>query len=83
MKRAPDAKMTCNAIWKVIRNQGRPEFFQSDNGPPFQSKEMRSFVEEMGYDHVHITPEWPKSNGMVERFNRSTKEAVQAGCLEG
>ena len=83
MKRAPDAKMTCNAIREVIRNQGRPEFLQSDNGPPFQSKEMRSFAEEMGYDHVHITPEWPKANGMVERFNRSMKEAVQAGCLEG
>ena len=27
------------------------------------------------YEPVHVTPEWPRANGMVERFNRSMKEA--------
>ena len=30
----------------------------------------------------HITPEWPRANGEVERFNRTMKEAVQKGSLE-
>ena len=69
------------AIEDIFRGQGRPEIVQSDNGSPFQSREMRKFSEEMGYQHKHITPEWPKANGMVERFNRSMKEAVQAGLI--
>ena len=83
LKRAPDAKTTCRVIRDIVRSHGCPEVVQSDNGPPFQSKEMSEFARNMGYRHKHITPEWPKANGMVERFNRSMKEAVQAGYLEG
>ena len=82
-KKAPDANMTCEALRGIFRNKGIPLEIQSDNGPPFQSVAMRRFSVEMGYRHRHVTPEWPRANGMVERFNRSMKEAVQAGCIEG
>lgn len=83
LKRAPDAKTTCKVIRDIVRSHGCPVMVQSDNGPPFQSREMSEFASNIGYKHKHITPEWPKANGMVERFNRSMKEAVQAGYLEG
>ena len=75
--------MTCEALCKIFRNKGIPLEIQSDNGPPFQSVAMERFSVEMGYKHRHVTPEWPRANGMVERINRSMKEAVQAGCIEG
>ena len=83
LKRAPDAKMTMDAMEGIFRNKGVPEVCQSDNGPPFQSKEMSDFAKKHGYVHKHITPEWPRANGMVERFNRSMKEAIQAAVIEG
>ena len=66
-----------------IRDKGVPEVCQSDNGSPFQSQEMSDFAETCGYYHHHVTPEWPRANGAVERFNRSMKESIQAGNLEG
>ena len=80
---APNASTTCKAMLSIIQNKGVPGVCQSDNGPPFQSEEMCRFATEWGYTHKHITPEWPLANGMVERFNRSMKEAVQVGHLEG
>ena len=75
--------MTCDALEDIFKDKGVPEICQSDNGSPFQSQEMLDFSRKHGYRHVHITPEWPRANGMIERFNRSMKEAVQAAHLEG
>ena len=36
-----------------------------------------------GFVLKHITSEWPRANGTVERFNRCMKEAIQAGHVEG
>ena len=67
----------------IFANKGIPEVCQSDNGPPFQSHEMSMFARENGYYHKHVTPEWPRANGTVERFNRSMKEAIQTAHVEG
>ena len=83
LRKAPDAKVTTKAMKDIFTNKGTPELCQSDNGPPFQSREMEDFARKCGYKHKHITPEWPRANGMVERFNRTMKEAVQAAHLEG
>ena len=80
--KAPNAKSTILAMRSVFANKGVPITCQSDNGPPFQSKEMREFSQGGGFKHKHITPEWPQANGTVERFNRTMKEALQAGSIE-
>ena len=80
---APDAARTVKSLKSVFMNKGVPEVCQSDNGPPFQSHEMREFARRTGYHHKHITPEWPRANGTVERFNRTMKKAVQAAHIEG
>ena len=66
----------------MFDSQGIPGSCQSDNGPPFQSKELRRYARRQGFTLRHITPEWPRANGEVERFNRTMKEAVQKGSLE-
>ena len=82
-KKAPNTKGTIDAMKTIFSYQGIPEVCQSDNGQPFRAKEMKEFSEQMRFAHKHITPVWPRANGMVKRFNRSMKEAVQAGQLEG
>ena len=80
---APDAKGTIKSLKTIFTNKGVPEVCQSDNGPPFQSYEMKEYSKQAGYYHKHITPEWPRANGTVERFNRSMKKAIQASHVQG
>lgn len=39
----------------------------SDNGPPFNSKEFKDFTTEWGIHHTTSSPYMSRSNGMVER----------------
>ena len=82
-RKAPQTKGTIDALKTVFSSQGVPEVCQSDNGQPFRAREMKEFAQQMGFAHKHITPVWPRANGMVERFNRTMKEAIQTGQLEG
>ena len=82
-RNAPNANTTRAAMQRIFTNKGVPAVCQSDNGPPFQSAEMEQFAQSSGYQHHHITPEWPRANGTVKRFNRSMKEALQAATREG
>ena len=83
LRSAPDAEATIKAMKAIFSNKGVPEVCQSDNGPPFQSQVMKEYSRKAGYYHKHITPEWPRANGTVERFNRSMKKAVKAAHVEG
>ena len=47
---------------------GYPENVVSDNGPPFQSHELRQYFKQNAINHRRITPLWPQANGEIERF---------------
>ena len=79
---APNADEVKTALDHIFYSQGVPFRCQADNGPPFQSKELRRYARKQGFTLKHITPEWPWANGEVERFNRTMKEAVQKGAVE-
>ena len=82
-RNAPNASTTMAAMRSIFTDKGVPYVCQSDNGSPFQSEELKEFAKESGYYHHRVTPEWPRANGTVERFNRSMKEAVQSANIEG
>ena len=56
---------------------------QSDNGPPFNSKEFETFAKEEGFDHHRVTPEHPRANGQVERFMQLLNKTEQIAHLQG
>ncbi|CAH8582717.1 unnamed protein product [Dicrocoelium dendriticum] len=62
---------------------GLPEEIVTDNGPQFTSHEFHSFLQLHAIRHSRTTPYNPAANGMVERFNRSLKESIQAIRLSG
>ena len=66
----------------IFDSQGVPKMCQADNGQPFASEDMRRFARKEGFEVKHITQEWPRANGEVERFNKTMKEVVQKGVLE-
>jgi len=70
------------ALIEVLRTQfahfGLPITVVSDNGPPFHSDEFGSFLKVNGVGHKFAPPYHPNSNGQVERYVRTFKEALKA-----
>ena len=62
---------------------GLPQQLVSDNGPQFISAEFEKFVKENGVKHVCSAPYQPSTNGLVERFVKSFKQALKAGERRG
>lgn len=43
----------------------------SDNGPPYVSKDFRSFLAFCQMTHVRTSPYYPQPNGKIERWHKS------------
>jgi putative transposase len=54
----------------------RPEI-RSDNGSGYISKEFHGLLEHHGLTHHKITPHCPEENGVMERANRTFREALE------
>ena len=54
----------------------RPEI-RSDNGSGYISKEFHGLLEHHGLTHHKITPHCPEENGVMERANRTLREALE------
>jgi putative transposase len=50
---------------------------RSDNGSGFVSKEFKVVLKENGLDHQRIAPHCPEENGVIERSNRTIREALE------
>lgn len=55
---------------------GIPQFFISDNGPPYNSKVFRSFCDDWGIVHKISSPYLPRSNGLAERSIQTVKKML-------
>ena len=70
------------ALDRIMSAFGIPKEIGSDNGPPYNSKEMERFATYMGYEHNKKIPYAPWANGMAETFMRSLKKVVQTSKVE-
>ena len=59
----------------------KPEI-RSDNGSGYISKEFHGVLSEHGLTHVKIRPHCPEENGIMERSNRTVREAWEETGLE-
>lgn len=71
------------AIEKLLRErggeipaQGMPRL-RSDNGSCYISREFRGVLDEHGLHHNRIKPHCPEENGVMERSNRTLREALE------
>ena len=76
-------KPTKEKLKKIFAHHGIPKRVQSDNGPPFNSKEFAAFAEEEGFQHHRVTPLHPRANGQVERFMQILNKTEQIAHLQG
>ena len=54
---------------------------RSDNGSCCISRDFRGVLAEHGMSHQRITPHCPEENGLIERSNRTIREALEAEDL--
>ena len=54
----------------------KPEI-RSDNGSGYMSQEFRQVLKENGLGHHRIKPHCPEENGLMERSNRTLREALE------
>ena len=72
------AEKTINVLRQVFSRNGIPEQIVSDNGPQFVSQEFKDFIKSNGIKHHLSAPYRPATNGLVERFVQTMKQAIRA-----
>ena len=55
----------------------------SDNGPPFNGKEFSSFFTSLGIRHTTSSPNYPQSNGFIERQIQTVKRLMAKAISMG
>ena len=55
---------------------GIPEIVRSDNGTQYTSGRFKRFAESWGFQHITSSPEYPRSNGMAERYVQVVKNML-------
>jgi len=66
-----------NWLDEIFAMFGNPNQLVSDNGPQFVSHEFVNFLANRGIAHLRTAIYTPQQNGLVERFNRTLKNAIQ------
>ena len=61
----------------IFSRFGIPREIVSDNGPCYSSINYKRFAKEWDFNHVTISPEYPRSNGMVERTFQTVKRTIK------
>ena len=56
--------------------EGYPDETVSDNGPPFNSRELAKFLSGLGIKHTTSSPGYPCSNGFIERHIQMVKNML-------
>ena len=64
------------AMKSVFSRHGIPDTVVSDNGPQYDSKEMKEFASLYGFNHVTTSPYYPQSNGFAERMVKTVKKLL-------
>ena len=63
--------------------EGTPDEIMSDNGPPFNGKEFSSYLTGLGIRHTTSSPNYPRSNGFIERQIQTVKRLIEKANSSG
>ena len=68
---------------KIFAEFGVPASHKTDNGPPFNSHEFKTYASITGFRHSRITPLGPQANAETERFMRTVKKSIKTALNKG
>ena len=81
--RATTSKIIIQRLDAQFARYGIPKSLRTDNSPNLVSNEIEDYLKELGVEHRHTTPLWPRANGEVERQNTTLLKAIRAAHMEG
>ena len=70
---------------QLFSEMGIPDKVISDNGRHFDSQQFRKFTSDWGLDHITSSPNYPQSNGLIERQIQTVKQALKkakSSCMD-
>jgi transposase InsO family protein len=68
-------------IQQALEVTGAHPKLVTDNGSQFTAAEFKDLVRRFAVEHIRIRTYHPESNGLVERFHRSTRDALADEAL--
>ena len=82
----PCQDITSEQVTSVLLNTwisrfGSPEIIITDQGRQFESQQFEEFCKTMGIEHRRTTAYHPQSNGKIERWHRTLKNALRAASM--
>lgn len=77
-----DASNVIAVLELIFEMFGDPETLVADNGPPFNSKQIREFLEARDVKYLNSPPYHPESNGLAERHVRTVKSYLKKVLVE-
>ncbi|XP_045446678.1 uncharacterized protein K02A2.6-like [Melitaea cinxia] len=67
---------------QIFSRHGIPRKIFSDGGPQFSSMSFKAFANQYNFEHIMSSPEYPQSNGMVEREIQTIKNLFKKAIHE-
>lgn len=65
-----------NCLKAIFSRHGIPQLVYSDNGTNFVSQEMKNFAKQWKFSLKTSTPQYPQSNGFIERHVQTVKNVL-------
>ena len=62
---ATTSSSVISSMKSIFSRHGIPRTMVSDNGPQYNSAEMKDFASSYGFNHVTSSPHYPQSNGLA------------------
>lgn len=69
-------------IQEALERTGATPSVVTDNGSQFTAAEFKDLVRRFALEHIRIRTYHPESNGLLERFHRSTRDELSDVTLE-
>ena len=76
-------KVNKERLKHIFATYGTPKRIESDNRPPFSSKDFQEFALEKRFEHHKITQINPRENGEVKRFLQMLNKKEQIAYQQG
>ena len=81
--RATTSKIIIQRLIAQFARYGILKSLRIVKSPNLVANEIEDYLKELGVEHRHTTPLWPRANGEVERQNRTLLKAIRAAHAEG
>ena len=85
MRKLPNSTSAavCIELSMIVTELGLPHIIKSNNGPCYNSKEFQQFLQHYSITHQTSSPNYPRSNGFVERMVGVAKKLMDKAGKEG